>query len=613
MDFSIRRYLNTQMAYAPSFTSDGDHINFITNITGIPQVWRVELPGDDGKPRWPMQLTFGEDRVQYVISSRVPGDDRVIFGRDAGGNENAQLFLLDPATTRETCLTAGHDDAMHIPGEWSKDGRYIIFAANRRNKAIFDLYLHDLETGDDRRLWEHESVGYLMGGKFSPDGESVLMTRLYGNFDRQLFEVDINSGDVRMVSPEEDEVVYGSAQYAPDGQSVLMTTDLHSDFTRITRLDLATAQVKPIYEAHWDVELIELSPNGDYLAYSVNEEGVSKIYLYHMQTGETRRAPLGDVPGVLTFGMRFSEDSSRLTFDYNRATRVCDVYVWHLAEDDMQRVTQSSHGGLPVESFVAPELVHYPTFDEDDSGGTRMIPAWLYRPQISKDEPLPVVVRVHGGPEGQSRPNFDFLAQYLVQAGYAVFVPNVRGSIGYGKAYSHLDDIEKRMDSVADLAHAVYYLREQAAIDDERIAVYGGSYGGFMVLAALTHYPDLWAAGVDIVGISNLATFLENTSDYRRKAREVEYGSLEHDRDFLEQIAPINHIDKVTAPLMVIHGKNDPRVPLSEAEQMVIALDKRDVPVEFMVFDDEGHGVIKLKNKLVMYPAVVKFLDDYLK
>ena len=261
--------------------------------------------------------------------------------------------------------------------------------------------------------------------------------------------------------------------------------------------------------------------------------------------------------------------------------------------------------GLPVEQFVAPELIEFPTFDD------RQIPAWYYRPAASSDEPLPVVVIVHGGPESQTRPYFTFLAQYLVNNGYAVLAPNVRGSTGYGKAYSHLDDVERRMDSVADLAHAAYWLGEQPEIDAQRIAVYGGSYGGFMVLAALTNYPELWAAGVDIVGISNFVTFLENTSDYRRGHREAEYGSLARDRDFLESIAPMRHIERLVAPLMVIHGANDPRVPLTEAEQLVAALRQRDVPVEFLVFDDEGHGIVKLKNKVHAYPAIIDFLERY--
>jgi len=220
---------------------------------------------------------------------------------------------------------------------------------------------------------------------------------------------------------------------------------------------------------------------------------------------------------------------------------------------------------------------------------------------------------VHGGPEGQSRPDFSFLTQYFLHHGFAVLVPNVRGSTGYGKAYSHLDDVEKRMDSVADLAHAVDWLRAQPDVDAHRIIVYGGSYGGFMVLSAMTEYPDLWVAGVDIVGVSNFVTFLENTSDYRRAHREAEYGSLARDRDFLARISPATHLDRLAAPLIVLHGANDPRVPLSEAEQVVAALQARNIPVEFLVFPDEGHGIVKRQNKLVAYPAIVAFLEKHVK
>jgi dipeptidyl aminopeptidase/acylaminoacyl peptidase len=242
-----------------------------------------------------------------------------------------------------------------------------------------------------------------------------------------------------------------------------------------------------------------------------------------------------------------------------------------------------------------------------------MIPAWFFRPQETDGRSAPVIVVVHGGPESQFRPVFNVLIQFFINHGYAVLAPNVRGSTGYGKAYSHLDDVEKRMDSVADLAYAAAWLKDQPDIDGDRLAVYGGSYGGFMVLSSLTTYPDLWAAGVDIVGISNFVTFLENTSDYRRAHRELEYGSLESDREFLESISPSNHLAAIAAPLIVIHGANDPRVPVGEAEQIVDALSKRGIPVQFLNFDDEGHGLSKLKNRLVAYPAIVDFLDMHLR
>ncbi|MCA9971908.1 MAG: S9 family peptidase, partial [Anaerolineales bacterium] len=338
-------------------------------------------------------------------------------------------------------------------------------------------------------------------------------------------------------------------------------------------------------------------------------DGRSRLELIDLATGTARPAPLADDAGLVGWfdgKLAFSPDSSRLAFSYTSATRTSDIFVWalDLNDDTVYPVTRMGHGGIPTDAFIAPELVHYPTFDG------RQIPAWFFRPAEAAG-PAPVVVVVHGGPESQFRPYFNFLVQYLAHAGYGVLAPNVRGSTGYGRVYSDLDNVEKRMDSVADLAHAAHWLAARDDVDGRRIAVYGGSYGGFMVLSALTTYPELWAAGVDIVGISNFVTFLENTSEYRRGHRESEYGSLAADRAFLEAISPLNHVDQITAPLLVIHGANDPRVPLGEAEQLVDALRQREVPVEFLVFADEGHGLAKLKNKLVAYPAVVAFLAEH--
>ncbi|MFP3952384.1 MAG: alpha/beta fold hydrolase, partial [Candidatus Bathyarchaeia archaeon] len=336
----------------------------------------------------------------------------------------------------------------------------------------------------------------------------------------------------------------------------------------------------------------------------------SQLYLYDVEEDRSRKVNLGDKPGVIYDIPVFSQDSSKLAFSYSKATSPMDIYVWDLDEEELNRTTNSSTGGIPRKVFKGPELVSYPTFDNDESGEQRMIPAWLYRSPEAGESP--VIVLVHGGPESQSRPLFDFRVQYFLNKGYSVFLPNVRGSTGYGKSYSHLDDVRKRMDSVRDLAEGVKWLKYDPQIDGEGIVVMGGSYGGFMVLSAITTYPDLWAAAVDIVGISNLATFLENTSDYRRKHREAEYGSLEEDREFLESIAPINHIDRIETPLMVVQGANDPRVPLTESEQMVKALREKEKPVEYIVFEDEGHGIYRLKNKMTAYPAIRKFIEKHI-
>lgn len=618
--YPITRYLSAHAAYVPRFTGNGDQLAFLYNVTGVPQVWRVDLPGPDGAPRWPQPLSFDTERVMDVRSSPVPGDPRLIYARDVGGNERAQLFLLDPASGSVTPLTAGHDDAMHGAGDWSRDGTRIAFSANRRDKGLFDLYVQSLDGDADARLvWHNDRPGFLFNIRFAPDAARVLVGWMPGSFQTELFEIDLASGDARQVTQSDEPVRYFSPAYSADGASIIVCTDRGADKMYIARLDLATGAWETLIESRWEVDGLVCSRDGRWLAYALNVDGASELYVYDLETRETRPVPLPATgPGMVMSGSgmidaSFSPDGDRLVYSYWSATTPANIYLWDMAARAAQPVTRVARGGLPDAAFVEPELITYPTFDEESPGQPRQIPAWYYRPAgASAANPAPVIVLVHGGPEGQFRPNFmrNYL-YYYVQRGYAVLAPNVRGSIGYGKHYAHLDDVEKRMDSVADLAHAAYWLRQQPEIDGERIVVYGGSYGGFMVLAALTHYPDLWVAGVDIVGISSLVTFLENTSDYRRAHREAEYGSLARDRDFLDRIAPINHVDQIRVPLMVIHGANDPRVPLSEAEQLVTQLRARDVPVEFLVFDDEGHGIVKLTNKLTLYPQIAAFLEQY--
>ncbi len=604
--YSITRYLSVQSANAPTLSSDGRRLAFVSTITGIPQLWEIRFPRGSTTPPWPDQLTFGVDRVEQAYFSPAPGDGRLIYARDVGGDENSQFFLLAP-DGEETALTAGHEEARHNFGEWSADGRSFSFVANRRDPSIFDLYVQSPD-GEARLVWQNDTPGYMGALVFSPDGKRIALVRGRAPFEHDLFEIDLETGRARPVHPEDEPARYDDVCYDADGRHLLVNTDYHSDFLYVGRLDPATKQIEPLIALDHDVEHLACSPDKRYLAYTVNVDGNSELQLFELRTGTIRRAPRFSTPGMIAMMdgyITFSPDSTRLAFSFASATQTSDIYTWELEEDRVQAATRSSHAGLPRESFVAPELIHYPTFDG------RQIPAWFFKPRRESGGPAPVIVYVHGGPESQSRPYFLPIVQYFSQHGYAVLAPNVRGSTGYGKAYSHLDDVEKRLDSVADLAYAARWLREQPGIDGKKIVVYGGSYGGYMVLAALAFHPNLWAAGIDIVGISSLVTFLENTSSYRRSYREAEYGSLARDRAFLERASPINHLEQITAPLMIIHGANDPRVPLGEAEQMAAALRARNVPVELMVFGDEGHGLVKLANKLAAYPAVVEFLEKH--
>lgn len=615
MDNPIARYLNIRSSFHPNFSSDGQRLAFLSDISGLFQAWQVELsPSLDPTP-WPDQLTFEEDHIRGVWCSPAPGDNRIIYARDTGGDENAQLYLLSPDGAADLPLTAGFSQALHGFGDWSADGQAILYAANRRDPGLFDLYYHRLD-GQAKLVWQNDQPGFLAEMIFTPDGRQALVNLMAGSFDHQLVLVDLVTGSGQILSLTKEPTRFHDLRFAPDGRTVYLNTDLDSDFLYLAQLDLASLTLKPLVKSTWDTEFLAISPDGRQLAYTINRQGASELYLYDLRSGGGRSAPPLNVgPGAVAnadWFLTFSPDGQRLAFSFSAAARTLDIFIWELASDVIKPVTRSSHGGLDPAKFVKPELIHYPTFDADRTHGVGRIPAWFFRPTSVASGGAPVVVLVHGGPEAQFQPYFSFMIQYLTRHGYAVLAPNVRGSTGYGKRYSHLDDVEKRLDSVADLAYAARWLKGQPGIDGERIVVYGGSYGGFMVLAALTNYPDLWAAGVDIVGISNFVTFLENTSEYRRAHREAEYGRLDRDREFLESISPANHLEQICAPLMIIHGANDPRVPLSEAEQIVTALQERGVPVEFLVFDDEGHGISKLKNKLVAYPAIIAFLNKVL-
>ena len=610
MNYSIDRYLNVKQAYMPSFSSDGRRLAFISDLTGVPQAWRVPLGAPSCGVPMPEQLTFAEDRVLWLRCSPTPGDNRILFARDRGGDENAHLYLLDPTTGVETCLTAGHDGVMHIPGQWSADGRTLLFAANRDHPAHFGLYRLALDgPAAAALLWQSDEPGFLYDATAHPTTGRVLFTRVGRSAAHDLLELDPATGRASCLSPVERPARYQFATYNPDGSHVYVVTDLESDRTNLMRLDLATGLWETVIGPLYDLEYFSLSSDGRHIAFALNQDGYSRLELIDLTSGETRPGP--DLPdgvlGIYDERLAFSTDATALAFSYTTPRSSSNVYIWEWAAmgQGVRPVTQMTHGGIPTEAFVEAELVRYPTFDD------RQIPAWLYRPRAT-DEPMPVVVIVHGGPEWQTRPWFDFLTQYLVNRGYAVLAPNVRGSTGYGNAYSHLDDVERRLDSVSDLAHAAGWLRSQPEFDSGRIAVLGGSYGGYMVLAALAFHPELWGAGVDIVGIANFVTFLENTSEYRRQHRESEYGRLVEDRALLERISPINCIERMTAPLLVIHGANDPRVPLSEAEQLVTRLAALGRAAELLVFDDEGHGVKLLKNKRVAYSAIARFLDNAL-
>ncbi|WP_047865219.1 S9 family peptidase [Rubrobacter aplysinae] len=592
LPYSFDRYLKIRSAYAPTWSPDGRRIAFLTDITGVPQVW--EVPAGGG---WPDQLTFHEERVSGVEYSPV-GDrgDSLMFSMDSGGDEKAQIHLIEGSDEYDVTRDP---DAIHYPGGFSPDGSRIAYTATRRNGTDFDVYVQPLDAPDGEPEMVWEVSGYHTVADWGHDGTYLIVSRHSSNLDNDLYSLDLGSGEARLLTPHEGEARFQGVQVAPDGTRLFVATDRDGDFVRLARLDVSTLELEYLTPDDRDVEEVELSPDGRYLAVSRNVDGYSQVMLF---SGRGRRMPDPEIPSGIVEGFAFSPDSRSLAFTLTAPDRNPDVWVLDLgaSEGGLRRVTRSATAGIPPATFRRPEVVRHEASDGLE------IPGLLYEPDR---ENAPVVINVHGGPEGQARPGFGAVTQYLLQRGYAVYLPNVRGSTGYGKHYTHLDDVRLRMDSVRDLADAAGWLRGRG---HERVAVMGGSYGGFMVLAAMTEYPELWSAGVDIVGIANFVSFLENTGSYRRALREPEYGSLERDRDFLQSISPIHKAEEIAAPLMVIHGKNDPRVPVGEAEQIVERVRESGGEVEYLLYEDEGHGLAKLENRLEAYPKIADFLDVHL-
>ena len=601
-------YLNVRNAIMPSFGA-GQRLLFLSDMTGTNQIWSVDASQPLG---WPDQLTFYEERVTNLY--RSPTGTAFIFSRDLGGDEQDQFYLLEGDATTGVTITPLLETPDHKNnfGAWKPDGQAYCFSSNRRHSAFFDIYTHQLGN-EPRLVYQADETLYPLD--WSADGRYILFLRANTNLDADLFLLDLydlQSGP-RHLTPHTAQAVYKLSVFAPDSSAIYTVTDQGREFTALARLALPTGQLEFLTdERPWDTEVMALSPDGTRLAYEVNEAGCSRLFVRELATGQEQEVcglPPGIVSGIGLWPSlpSWSLDGQRLAFSFNSPVHNSNLWVYDLADHSTRQLTACARGGLDAARFVSPTLVSYQTFDG------RQIPALLFMPPgATQDSTTPFIVFIHGGPESQTRLGWNPVLQYYLVRGYGILAPNVRGSSGYGKAYLALDDVRKRLDSVADLKAAASWLTRGGYCDPSRLAVYGQSYGGFMVLMAVTTYPELWAAGVDIYGIANMQTFLENTSAYRLKLRTPEYGDPVADRDFLYQVSAIHQTDRITAPMMIVHGERDPRVPIGESAQMVEALRARQHPVEYRVFADEGHGITKLKNKLALYPAVADFLDKYI-
>ncbi|KNE19879.1 alpha/beta hydrolase family protein [Virgibacillus pantothenticus] len=587
----LKEYLQMQHAYEPIvIPGQQDEITFLTKKTGLPQVWKLNLVTTELE-----QFTDLPDRVLSVFHS--PTGQQTIVGMDEHGNEKQQFYLMDSGrrNVQELVVSKQH---FHYFGGWSPDGKQIAFSSNRRSPGIFDVFVLDLRTKKQKVVFE--SDGNCKSIFWSKDGSQLLIRIPETNIEDRLFLLDIATGSTVRLG-DDSLARFKEVELTANGKEGFVLTDIQRDTLAIYQFSLNQPAIltEVLSDDNWDIEELKLSPNQRQLAFTVNEGGRSKLGVYHLDVKTYDY--IETLPKGVYNSVSWVNDQE-LILHIKSAVLPGDIWQLHLGTGSCTRLTHIGHSEI-TKYLIEPNLFTYPSFDGLN------VPYFFYG-DVKQSQPA--VIYVHGGPEYQIRDEFNPVIQYLAANGFAVAVPNVRGSMGYGRTYSKLDDQRKRMNAVADLKWLVEDLVQNRGVNRDQIGIMGRSYGGFMVLAAITHYPDLWAAAVDIVGISHFKTFLENTGPWRRKLREYEYGSLKEDVDFFEEIAPLRHTANIQAPLLIFHGRNDTRVPVSEAEQLASDLQKQGKNVELLIFEDEGHQTEKMTNHITMNKLIIAFMQKHL-
>jgi len=597
---TVSRYTEFRAAGLSSWHPTRREMLISTRFGQSSQVHRVKIPGG---ARY--QLTFFPDSV-FGGSYEPSKGEYFVFGKGSGGNERFQLYRYDVATGDVTLLTDGK--SRNTRGAWANAGGRLAYTSTRRNNRDFDIWvMNPADPKSDKLLLQVEGAWFPID--WSPDDDRLLVGQSISANESYLYVVDVKTGKKTELTPKgAEKVAYSGGKFAKDGKNIYVATDKGSEFQRLARIDLATGEHTFLTDhIKWDVDDIELSPDGKTLAFVVNEDGISKLHLLDTETGKEKPTP--KLPPGSVGGLSWHKNGKDLGFGLVSARSPADVYSLNLESGKVDRWTESETGGINTEQFVEPELVKWKSFDG------KLISGFLYRPPAKFAGKRPVVINIHGGPEGQFQPAFLGRNNYFLnEMGVALLFPNVRGSSGYGKTFLTLDNGFKREDSYKDIEALLDWLKTRDDLDADRVMVTGGSYGGHMTLAVATYYAERIRCAVDIVGISNFVSFLENTEEYRRDLRRVEYGD-ERDpkmRAFMEKIAPVNNVQKIKRPMFIVQGKNDPRVPLIEAEQMVSALKGANVPCWYLMAKDEGHGFAKKANADFQFYATVLFMQEYL-
>jgi dipeptidyl aminopeptidase/acylaminoacyl peptidase len=590
-EITIDPYIHVRMVKSFEYDPKGKKISFITDFTGVPQVWEL-----DREDRWPAQTSFTMKGITFI--KYIAGSSNLIIGMDADGDEKEQLYLLKE--DGEKVALTNSPEHLHMFGDSSPDGKWIAWSSNRRNQAFLDIYIQNLETLEIQRVFTGD--GMFLVEKWFPDGNSLLVKKTNTPLDHDLGVFSLLTGKMEWITRHKGEAGYKNIHFNKEADHIYLLTNQDREFFGLAMIQIANKQFTWLECGEWDLEDLVMNQDKNKLAFSMNEGGISKGFLVDLERSNLYN---WETPMGVIYNLRFSPEHQKLGFVLNGPAFPPDIWEVDLKTIQAKRLTYISRTPIIEEKLIEPEPISFPSFDN------LHIPAFYYRPKHTAVK-SPVVVYIHGGPESQSRAVYSPFLQYFLNQGYAVVAPNIRGSTGYGKTYTHLDDGRKRMDAVKDVIFLMEWLKKSGDIDAGKAAIVGGSYGGFIVLATISHFPHFWSAAIDIVGMSSIRTFLQTTSSWRKKLREEEYGTVESDGDFFDEIDPIHHADKIKAPLMVIHGVNDPRVPIQESDQIVKKLKERNHPVRYIRIEEEGHTMTKLKNKINSYSEMAEFLEKYL-
>lgn len=595
----LERYL---MEYTDAHPVWLDHsrIIYISNRAGSPQMWEKNLATGENKQR-----TFFNSKVVNMVPYRE--GKKLLFTLDADGSENEQPYMIGYDDAEPVSLIDRPPVLYRIAGVVG-EGKKMAYMCNARDKKFHDICLLDLETGEEQIVLENDKHMCLSPG-LSPDGKKMTYYENGGYANHPMWLTELETGVTERIPTDERISREAFPTWKKDSSGLFLITDRDRDMTHVAYYDLGTKELTSVYRSEYECTYVSLSYDDKYLAVTENQNGYAKIVI--LNTGDFSIAAEPKLPKA---GMPFSggereylawaPESYRLAFALTSGQMPARLWMYDMEKDSLEQLTDG--GRLSKEELVEVELCSYKSFDGLE------VPYWLYVPKGKKAENLPVLIEIHGGPESQTTCLYNAYLQYIVSEGIAVVAPNVRGSTGYGKEYCHMDDIEKRLDAVKDIEALVKHLVETGIADSKKMIVSGISYGGFMTLSCCARLPKLWACAVAQVGMFNLVTFLENTSDYRRTAREPEYGYLARDREILFNVSPAAKVEDMETPIIIAHGANDPRVPVTEAEQAVTKLKEMGVEVEYLRYEDEGHGVVKMHNKLDCYKKIVAFIKKHI-